>query len=66
MELGKKCRDRGEHSYNYKNLVKIIPLSMIDDLLSITKCGQDSLAANVFIGSQIECFYLRLSVPHLA
>ena len=29
--IGKKCRDRGEHCYLYKETAKILPLAMVDD-----------------------------------
>ena len=41
-KLGKICTDRGEHVYRYKDLVKIVPLAMVDDLLAIAPCGLKS------------------------
>ena len=52
--LGKKCLTRGEHYYLYKNTARILPLSMVDDYLGISKCGFDSISLNAFITSQIE------------
>ena len=52
--LGKKCRDRGNLHYLYKNTVRVLPLAMVDDLLGISPCGIDSLELNTFMNSQIE------------
>ena len=51
--IGKKCFNRGENLYLYKQLVNILPLSMVDDILAIAKCGQDSLSLNTYINTQI-------------
>ena len=60
--LGKKCRDRGEHYYLYKGTARIIPLSFVDDINGIAKCGLDSLALNTFITTQMELKRLRFHV----
>ena len=52
--LGKKCRDRGNLLYSYKNTVRVLPLAMVDDLLGISPCGIDSVELNTFMNSQIE------------
>ena len=57
--IGKKCRDRGQLSYLYKNAVKILPLGFVDDLNGIAKCGNQSLSLNTFINTQIELKKLR-------
>ena len=41
--IGKKCRDRGELFYRYKNIVRVLPLAMVDDLNGISKYGNESL-----------------------
>ena len=51
--LGKKCRDRAEHFYLYKNTARILPLAFVDDLNGISKCGFESIALNTFITTQI-------------
>ena len=61
--LGKKCYNRGENLYLYKQLVRVLPLSMVDDLLAISECGQSSLSLNTFINSQIELKKLRFHTP---
>ena len=37
--IGKKCRDRGENYYLYKNSARIFPLAFVDDLSGISRCG---------------------------
>ena len=54
--IGKKIRDRGETMYLYKNMVRVLPLAMVDDINAISKCGIDSLALNTYINTQIEGF----------
>ena len=61
--IGKKCRDRGELFYMYKNSVRVLPLAMIDDINGISKCGIDSIALNTFINTQIELKKLKFHVP---
>ena len=61
--IGKKCRNRGEHTYLYKSTVRILPLSFVDDLNCISKCGFESLSLNTFINTQIELKKLRFHVP---
>ena len=61
--IGKKCRDRGELHYLYKDTVRVLPLAMVDDLIGISKCGLDSIELNTFINTQIELKKLRFHVP---
>jgi hypothetical protein len=61
--IGKKCRDRGEHYYLYKNAVRILPLAFVDDLNAISKCGLESISLNTFITTQIELKKLKFHVP---
>ena len=58
-KLGKKCHQRGEHTFLYKKLVRVMPLSMTDDLLGLARCGFESLALNSFINVQIELKKLK-------
>ena len=51
--LGRLCRDRGIHHYKYKDMVKVLPLAMVDDILGIAICGNKSLALNTFINTHI-------------
>ena len=46
--------------YNYKNCVKIPPLSFVDDILGVSTCGIDSVKMNAVIQGKIEGKQLRL------
>ena len=61
--LGKECMSRNKHLYNYKGIVKIMPLAMIDDILAIAKCGIESVAVNMFVNCKIEMKKLPFSIP---
>ena len=50
--VGKYAKGKKEN-YSYKNLVEIIPLAMVDDLLSVTICGADSIKMNITINTLI-------------
>ena len=62
-KIGKKCLDRGKYLYTYKKLVNIMPLSVVDDLLAISLCGQNSLEVNTFINTQVELKKLKFHTP---
>ena len=57
--LGRKCIERNEHCYLYKNTAKILPLAFVDDLNGIAKCGLESKSMNRFLVTQIEMKKLR-------
>ena len=40
-----------------------MPLSMCDDLLGISSCGQNSLSLNTYINTQIKLKKLKLHTP---
>ena len=40
-------------------MVRVLPLSMVDDILTLSKCGTDSLALKTFVNAQIETKKLR-------
>ena len=58
--LGKECIEDDEGVYEYKGVVKIPPLGFIDDVLSISKCGTDSLKVNALIQSKFNLKKLEL------
>ena len=64
--IGKKCRDRGVNFYLYKHSVRVLPLSMVDDILSIGLCGNKSIAINTFINTHIEMKKLKFHTPNAA
>ena len=57
--IGKKCYSKGEHLYTYKKMVRIMPLSMVDDLLAVAPCSHKSVALNTYMNVQIELKKLR-------
>ena len=44
----------------YRHMVNIMPLSMVDDLLDIARCGLEYVAPNAHINVQIELKSLKL------
>ena len=61
--LGKKCMKRREHLYTYKNLVRVPPLAMVDDLLAVAPCSIKSVSVNSYINTQIEMKRLKFHTP---
>ena len=47
--IGKECLEESKHTYLYRGEVPIPPLSMIDDVLSVSECGFKTTAAHAFI-----------------
>ena len=47
--IGKECLQEKKYLYRYRGEVDIPPLSMIDDLLCVSECGQQSYMMNAFI-----------------
>ena len=58
----KFAKENGQF-FKYKNLAGIIPLAMVDDLLSITNCGFQTTAMNISINTLIELKKLQFHVP---
>ena len=58
--IGKDAQETGKNCYTYKDTVKIPPLSFVDDVAAITKCGVDSIVANSTINTKILSKKLRL------
>jgi hypothetical protein len=52
-----------EHLYTYKKLVKVPILSMVDDTLAFSTCGQESLSLNTYINTHIELKKLEFHTP---
>ena len=44
-------------------MVRVLPLSMVDDLLTISKCGNPSLELNTFVNAQVESKKLKFHTP---
>ena len=64
--LGKICKTRGIHQYVYKNSAKILPLSMVDNLVGISECSNKSISLNTFINTHIEMKKLKFHTPDAA
>ena len=62
-KIGKKCYDRGEHLYLYKERVQVLPLGMVDDIIAVSRCGHPSVALNTYLTTQIELKKLRFHIP---
>ena len=48
-KIGKECLEGNKYTYKYKGEVDIPPLSMLDDLISISECGHKTTMANSYI-----------------
>ena len=46
---GKECLEQDKYLFRYRDIIPVPPLSMVDDLLCISKCGIDSVLLNAFI-----------------
>ena len=46
---GRECMEEDKYLFKYRDAVKVPPLSMVDDLLSISKCGKESVLVNAFL-----------------
>ena len=51
-KIGKETLQRDHYNYTYKENISSPPLSMIDDLLTIVKCGCESVVVNSYINTQ--------------
>ena len=57
-KLWAECLNNTENSsilYKYKDFVKIPPLEMIDDILTVTDCSINSVKMNALVQSKIDC-----------
>ena len=60
--VGKFSEESGQF-YLYKNIARVIPLAMVDDLLAVSKCGFKSIETNTTINTIIELKKLQFHVP---
>ena len=49
----------------YKKLVNVLPLSYVDDILTLSRCGTASLSLNTFVTAQIETKKLKFHTPDI-
>ena len=52
--IGKQCIEKNENLFTYKKKVGVPPLEMIDDILTFSKCGNESVKMNTYINTMIE------------
>ena len=57
--LGRKSLQTGVGVYKYRGAVHVPALAMIDDILGMASCGDDSIELNSLINSKIESKKLR-------
>ena len=57
--LGKECIKNNEGLFKYKDCVNITPLIFIDDVLSVTNCGNDTVKANAIIHRKVDTKQLK-------
>ena len=48
-KIGQECLDEKKHIYLYRGEVEIPPLSMVDDLLSISECGYKTKSIHAYL-----------------
>ena len=61
-KVAKFCKEDDQY-YLYKNLVRIIPLSCVDDLLAVSTCGFNAINLNTTINTIIEAKKLQFHIP---
>ena len=57
--IGRDCYSYSEGLFLYKECVLVPPISMCDDIASISKCGIDAIKTNAIINSKIESKKLK-------
>ena len=60
-KLGKLVYSRPELMYKYKGIVAIPPMEMVDDILSVTKCSNQSVKVNAVVNTFMETKKLKLN-----
>ena len=59
--LGRDCLKSGYGIYKYRKVIDVPGLAMIDDVLGLAACGDQSIELNAIINSKMEHKKLRLS-----
>ena len=60
-KLGKLVYNKPELMYKYKGIVAIPPMEMVDDILSVTKCSNQSVKVNAVVNTFMETKKLKLN-----
>ena len=59
--LGREALQTGVGIYKYKGIIDVPALAMIDDILGMASCGDQSIELNSIINAKVESKKLRLS-----
>ena len=59
--IGKDCLNENKGVYKYKGCISIPPLFMVDNILTVSLCGTDSVKVNGIVQAKVECKQLRMS-----
>ena len=60
-KIGKEALERNEYVYMYRNRIPVPSLAMVDDILTISEFGINSVKSNAYINSKIEMKKLTLN-----
>ena len=52
--FGKECLKESKLLYTYKDEVGVPPLGMVDDVLTVSKCGVEAVDMNAFFNQKLE------------
>ena len=58
--LGKDCITENKGLYKYKGCISIPPLAMVDDVVTISSCGSDSVKVNAIVQAKVQTKQLKL------
>ena len=58
--IGKDCITENKGIYKYKDCVSIPPLSMVNDVFTVSSCGTNSVISNAIVQAKVECKQLKL------
>ena len=59
--LGKECLESSDGLFKYKGCVNLTPLIFIDDILSVSACGNESVKMNAIMQSKVDTKQLMFS-----
>ena len=59
--MGREALHNGEGLFKYKGMVDVPALAMIDNVLGMSRCGEEFIELNVIINAKMESKKLRLS-----
>jgi hypothetical protein len=65
-KLGQQAYNDKHTLYRYKNSVDVPPLQMVDDIIAVSKCGNQVVSTNTAVNTFTKLKKLELSVPKCA